>query len=197
MRNESYGENDLSLLDRIIFYFRGQRVKKHLCDCDLIIDFGCGYNAHFLKWFISKFKVQEAIGIDLSVNKSLQNKKISFLKADLNEKINLQSNIADFIVSTAILEHLDNPNSNINEAYRLLKPGGRLILTTPAPKAKPVLEFLAYTLGLISKEEVGDHKHYFNRKEIEQLLIYSGFKRNNIKLKTFQLGLNNLVIAAK
>jgi SAM-dependent methyltransferase len=37
----------------------------------------------------------------------------------------------DTILSTQVLEHVENPPLLIQEAYRLLKPGGTLILTAP------------------------------------------------------------------
>jgi SAM-dependent methyltransferase len=36
----------------------------------------------------------------------------------------------DFVLSTQVLEHVENPSSYLKECYRLLKPGGRLLLTT-------------------------------------------------------------------
>ncbi|NDJ16280.1 class I SAM-dependent methyltransferase [Myxacorys almedinensis] len=45
--------------------------------------------------------------------------------------IPLDSHSFDSIVSTQALEHLDTPAAMLEESYRLLKPGGRLILTAP------------------------------------------------------------------
>jgi SAM-dependent methyltransferase len=36
----------------------------------------------------------------------------------------------DCVLSTQVLEHVENPSSYLNECYRLLKPGGHLLLTT-------------------------------------------------------------------
>lgn len=45
--------------------------------------------------------------------------------------IPLDSESFDVVVSTQALEHLDTPAAMLKESYRLLKPGGRLILTAP------------------------------------------------------------------
>jgi SAM-dependent methyltransferase len=37
----------------------------------------------------------------------------------------------DTVLSTMVLEHLEEPQAAFNEAYRLLKPGGYLILSAP------------------------------------------------------------------
>ena len=38
---------------------------------------------------------------------------------------------ADTLLLTSVLEHLEEPERGIAEAYRLLKPGGHVILTAP------------------------------------------------------------------
>jgi|HubBroStandDraft_1064217.scaffolds.fasta_scaffold40911_2 ubiquinone/menaquinone biosynthesis C-methylase UbiE len=45
--------------------------------------------------------------------------------------INLEPNIADYVVSFQGLEHLEEPYLMIEEAHRLLKPGGEICLTFP------------------------------------------------------------------
>jgi len=53
-----------------------------------------------------------------------------FMETDLNN-INLESNFVDYIVSPETLEHTPKPQNLIDEFYRVLKPGGRLILSLP------------------------------------------------------------------
>lgn len=45
-------------------------------------------------------------------------------------KINARDESFDTILSTQVLEHVEDSNAYLSEAYRLLKPGGRLILST-------------------------------------------------------------------
>lgn len=57
---------------------------------------------------------------------------ISFFKADLN--LNFSSgreNIFDSIIATEIIEHIENPRHFARECFKLLKPSGKLILSTP------------------------------------------------------------------
>ena len=46
-------------------------------------------------------------------------------------EIPLSDRSIDVILSTQMLEHLQTPERMLQEAHRLLKPGGRLILTAP------------------------------------------------------------------
>jgi len=41
-----------------------------------------------------------------------------------------ESNKLDYILSTQVLEHVPNPETHLSECFRLLKPGGKLFLTT-------------------------------------------------------------------
>jgi len=43
----------------------------------------------------------------------------------------LKSNYADTVISTQVLEHVTDPQQLFKECYRILKPGGYLILTAP------------------------------------------------------------------
>jgi SAM-dependent methyltransferase len=52
------------------------------------------------------------------------------IKADATKKIPLKSNSVDGCVCFQVLEHVTNPQKLINEAYRVLKPNGKFLLTT-------------------------------------------------------------------
>lgn len=51
--------------------------------------------------------------------------------ADVNVSIPLESNTVDLIVCTEVLEHLHTPTVALSEMYRILSPGGILVVTTP------------------------------------------------------------------
>ena len=56
---------------------------------------------------------------------------ILWLQTDLNYPIPIQDNSYNFVISTEVIEHLENPRATFREFYRLLRPGGILIVTTP------------------------------------------------------------------
>ena len=47
------------------------------------------------------------------------------------EKMPLPDHFADAVVSCDVIEHLDDPARHVAEAFRILKPGGVLVITTP------------------------------------------------------------------
>ncbi|BDZ71672.1 class I SAM-dependent methyltransferase [Methanobacterium petrolearium] len=56
---------------------------------------------------------------------------IECLKVDANEELPWVDKTFDFVISVETIEHLENPWNFIREVYRLLKPNGTFILTTP------------------------------------------------------------------
>ncbi|MBI3556693.1 MAG: class I SAM-dependent methyltransferase [Deltaproteobacteria bacterium] len=54
-----------------------------------------------------------------------------FVKADLNGKLPFASNQFGVITAIEVIEHLENPRHLLREMFRVLKPGGLAIVTTP------------------------------------------------------------------
>jgi SAM-dependent methyltransferase len=99
-----------------------------------------------LRDFMQRFRTDEAIDVlDYGAGNSpyrLLFAKASYKRADSEYypgldyladdqgRLKIPSESFDLIISTQVAEHLFNPSCYFSEAYRLLKPGGRLILTT-------------------------------------------------------------------
>lgn len=97
----------------------------------------------------------------------------------------------DAIFALAVFEHLsDDDLRDANETLaRVLKPGGRLILTVPHPFVDRILGVLM-ALRLIDGQAVEEH-HGFQPKD---LLALAGDQVRLVRRSTFQLGLNNLFV---
>ena len=96
---------------------------------------------------------------------------------DLEEPLPFSDKEFDLVTALAVLEHLRNGELFIRESLRV---GKTLIGTTPAPKAKPLLDFLSAT-GIINKEHIQDHKRYWSKETLES---YS------LTVIKFEFGLN-------
>jgi 2-polyprenyl-3-methyl-5-hydroxy-6-metoxy-1,4-benzoquinol methylase len=62
------------------------------------------------------------VGLDLAVDWHIQ---------DLNEPTGFPSESFEVIVSAEVIEHLENPRAVVREWFRLLKPEGLLLFSTP------------------------------------------------------------------
>lgn len=185
------------ILDEIIRYFRWQKAIdfiKVFPQKPVICDIGCGANGEFFNKISNLIKA--GFGFDKKVN-FYENSRIKLKKLDLEmEEIPLKEETIDIVTMMAVLEHLKEVNHILKEIFRILKPNGNLILTTPSSKAKSILEFLA-KLNLIDKEAILEHKNYYSSEKIKSLLLKTGFQKENIKIKYFEFGFNISTVAKK
>lgn len=97
----------------------------------------------------------------------------------------------DQIVGLAIIEHVDDPQRWLVWLRSLLKPGGRIVLTTPHPSVRRVHE-LGARIGLFSREGAREHRELIDRLRITDLAEASGFRIRHFQ--RFLLGCNQLFI---
>jgi len=86
-----------------------------------LVDFGCGDMPY--RSLIEPM-VGTYLGVDLEMNPNAEH-HIGF-----DSKTTLPDGFADIILSNQVLEHVDTPSGYLQEAMRLLKPGGHVICTT-------------------------------------------------------------------
>ena len=134
-------------------------------------------------------------GFDIRANEAKYGNIRIINNSKYHGRIPLKDEKADCVFMLAVLEHLPVDTPLLSEAVRILKKGGYFILTTPAPAAKPVLEFLSYRLHLISEESIREHQHYYPKKELQDIMKRHGCRV--ITCQKFQLGFNELIVGKK
>ncbi len=189
------GTKEFNIVDKLIARMRLNRVLPFLNTGDTVLDFGCGHQAYFLEHV--KDKIKKGVGIDYDVEHRNIRDNISVRKFHFKDKLPFIDSSFDKIFLLAVIEHIDimRVPKLFRECHRLLKKSGSLILTTPTPWGKVILEFLAFKLGIISRVEVADHKKYYNKKDLENLAKNYGFAITSYQ--TFQFGGNSLCVMRK
>lgn len=91
-----------------------------------------------------------------------------FMLADLSMSVPDVGKLFDVAIMLAFIEHIKEPQHIINAVKTMLKPGGRIIITTPAPWARPVHDIGA-RLGVFSREGAEDHEKFLGRKDLYHL----------------------------
>lgn len=90
-----------------------------------VYDLGCG-EMPYKQWLLRH--AETYTGVDWG--NSLHDLKADIF-ADLNEPFPIENQVADTIISLSVLEHLREPQQFLNEALRILKPGGYMMLRVP------------------------------------------------------------------
>jgi SAM-dependent methyltransferase len=154
-----------------------------------ILDIGCGTTPYFL--INTNFK--EKHGIDPALKDVVFEHDIKLQKLDIDSKLILpfESEYFDIVVMLAVIEHLKSQAASklVGEIIRILKPGGRLIITTPSPSGHKLLNLMV-KLALVSRTEIADHKQIFDHSSLYASLEQAGFSKDKIILGQFELGCN-------
>jgi methionine biosynthesis protein MetW len=156
-----------------------------------LLDIGCGDGA-IIEIAIDRY--EEIHGCDISLNALSETKDMGMFSvcADLNEGcVPYKDDSFQCVTALELLEHIINPLRILAEIKRVLKPYGRLVLTTPNIRYFRNLHTLIFH-GSFPHTTIDDfvwgggHLHYFTRKDLSFLLGQAGFKRINFYINEKQ-----------
>ena len=151
-----------------------------------VLDVGC--TGHFVEigapnWLHGRLrqKFPSVSGIDISEENAALLRRNGFDKIYVQsaEKFELSDRF-DTIVAGELIEHLANPGLFLRQARAHLKPGGRLVLTTPNAFS---LLFISYALFKYPKTcENLQHTCWFCPQTMKELVDRCGFKIEHFEL---------------
>lgn len=169
-------------------------IGKHLRE-GRVLDIGCGTFPYFLThtYFEQKFAIDQ-----LSNNQHTSG--IEWYQLDLNAALALpfENGFFSSVSMLAVVEHL-NPASLetlFSEVYRILIPGGILVITTPAAWSNSLLNWMA-SVNLVSEEEIKEHVFLYTLPLLGWYFGKSGFDMNKLRFGYFELFLNMWATAEK
>jgi SAM-dependent methyltransferase len=79
----------------------------------------------------------------------------------------------DVVTMWEVIEHLPDPRTTLAEVWRILRPGGRLVLSTPDAGSLAARLSGRRWLGW---RKVPEHVFFFDRTNLDRLLDQSGFR---------------------
>jgi SAM-dependent methyltransferase len=178
---ESY-HKDRKLQRRIIadnnFVYRGliNLLKPHLESTHTILDIGSGVGT--IDFYLAS-KGKKVTGIEISENavdiarKNAKlfklDKNIEFIVSEFPHKV--RSKKYDLAILSEVIEHLENDKAVLKDIWKVLKPGGILIITTPSQNAP------LYRMGLLKEfdKSVG-HLRRYSLDGLKALVEDSGYE---------------------
>jgi 2-polyprenyl-3-methyl-5-hydroxy-6-metoxy-1,4-benzoquinol methylase len=100
-----------------------------------------------------------------------------WLQQDLNEAIPGFDGQFDVVIASEVIEHLENPRFTARELYRLCRPGGHVIITTPNNESIRSLLALAIRGHFVhfDKGWYPGHITPLVRKDLIRILVEAGF----------------------
>jgi SAM-dependent methyltransferase len=179
-------------IDRFLARLRFRAAYQHIQKGSRVCDLGCGLDAAFLDFAADR--IAEGVGVDDQVQDGLRG-RWRLVRADIRQPWPLAAGLFDHVVMLAVLEHLVEPEAVLGETYRVLAPGGSLILTWPSGMVDPILGVLR-GLQLISAEmESDEHQRRIPVERLQEMLRGIGFQR--FTYRRFEFGLNNVMVALR
>lgn len=102
---------------------------------------------------------------------------VVWIEKDLNSAFGGYESAFDLIVSAEVIEHLENPRFTIREIFRLLRPGGTAIITTPNNESlRSIIALLirGHYAGF-GETSYPAHITALLRKDITRIFLEAGF----------------------
>ena len=180
-----------TFFDPLFAWLRRHRIRPHIRQGSSLLDVGCGKGELL-------FGMADVLGQGVGIDQRIANRIVGNIRlygGRIDATLPFSDGSFDAVSLLAVLEHLEHPEAILREIRRVLRPGGRALITVPTVYAKPVLEFLAFRLGLVSREGVADHKRYYTKTILARDLGRAGFAIERIHY--FELGFNLFAAAEK
>lgn len=144
----------------------------------VVADFGCG-KGEIIKAMKEINPGARYVGLDVSGEALSEARKNlprgRFEKIEEGERFPLDDKSVDFIFTSEVIEHVYDTENAVSEMFRILKPGGRMVMTTPY---HCFVKNLLIVLLNFNKHfnPTGPHIRFFTKKTLFGLLKKYGFK---------------------
>jgi SAM-dependent methyltransferase len=189
------------LLEPMLADLRAQRANKLIpptLRTGRILDIGCGTYPYFLAHtsFAEKFAIDQ---LPLPQQTASELKIESFtLDLEVEPHLPFENDYFESVTLLAVVEHLDPAlmAKLFQEVYRTLKPGGMVVLTTPAAWSDGLLKFMA-SINLVSAEEIHEHAYAYTLPLLGWYFGQAGFEMTKTKFGYFEFMFNMWATAQK
>jgi SAM-dependent methyltransferase len=157
-------------------------------------DFGSGYNAVIARRIGAKAASTTVVDLALAPDLAETDGIVAIEGRLPDAMAAIPDGSLDIALCISVLEHLDEPARTLGELRRVLAPGGVAFINVPSWLGKRFLEFSAFRLGLSPREEMDDHKTYYDPRDLWPMLVAAGFAPHAITCRRHKGGLNTYAV---
>jgi SAM-dependent methyltransferase len=142
-------------------------LRAHVRACERVLDLGCGDG-----WMTTELAALGAapLGIEIAsaaVERARRHHpELEFRLADTDGVLPLEDNAVDVVWASEVIEHVADTARWLSEVRRVLRPRGRLLVTTPN---HPRLRLLVAGIERCSPP-LGDHLHLYSARSLRGVL---------------------------
>jgi SAM-dependent methyltransferase len=196
-RERAYGQDyQPTFVDRFGVWLSARQIRRYAGSMagKELGDFGCGYHAAFVRRVLPE--LERAVLVDSALAADLKNSpKITAIEGTLPDALEqIDSSSLDLVLCISVLEHLWDPLAVLRDCLRIVRPDGICLFNVPSWRGKKFLEYSAFKLGLSPKDEMDDHKTYYDVKDFWPLLVRAGFLPSGIRCFPHKFGLNTFAV---
>ena len=125
-------------------YLRAVNVERYIESRERLLDIGCGDG-----YFIRRSQCTERYGLDKRMGD------------EVTDSLDFPDNHFDYVTMLAVIEHIADPMALLKEIHRVLKPGGRLVFTTPKKQAELLIRLYAKNID-------EEHETYYDLDQVRE-----------------------------
>jgi ArsR family transcriptional regulator len=155
-----------------------------------VVDIGCGEGyltleaARWARSVVGVDRSDEVLERARALGQRRQVANVQWRKGDLM-RLPLADDTVDLALLSQALHHARHPEDALEEAYRVLRPGGRIL----------ILELKQHDQAWV-RERLGDARLGFSNEELQELLAENGFRHARITVGAKQPGDPFVVVIA-
>jgi hypothetical protein len=193
-RQHSFGNfGGVSNLDKLGRYLSRRKVLRAIGDVDgkVILDLGCGFDVGISYQLLERAAELIVVDIEVDHGLALDPTKLKIVEGYIPDVLDqIPDNSIDILIANNIFEHLDSPEEVLRILQKKTKNQFTFYYNVPSWLGRYALEFAAFELEKAPREEMIDHKRYYGRKDLWQLLVDSGMRPDEFRVKSHKFGLN-------
>jgi 2-polyprenyl-3-methyl-5-hydroxy-6-metoxy-1,4-benzoquinol methylase len=141
------------------------------------LDFGAG-TGRLARLLAERERFTQVDAADIVAYEGASAGGVHWILGDLNERLPVPDGTYDLIVAAEVIEHLENPRFLAREWFRLLRPGGALVLSTPNNESWRSVVSLLFRghFASFTGPSYPAHISALLRADIERVLSEAGFR---------------------